>query len=114
MQGVVVNPPRDSRVAVRVEIVTEPRDALPPTASEDAISAPPPPAYEPWRDLSWFTTAYASAAADVQPLAAAAARFGAPDGQYAASAYRAQADWRQSSGSASSAGDSSPLLSVRA
>ena len=110
VQGVVVHPPRDSRVAVRVEIVTEPErpadrehDA---TMSSGTSSAPSP--YEAYNDRSWFTVG----AAELQP-AAASVRFGAADARTAAAAYRAQADF-QSATQAEPAREPPRHLSVRA
>lgn len=88
VQGVVVNPPRESRVSVRVEIVSDGPDAQ---QGEAAAAAT-------WADQEYEPPAatanealLASLTADLPPPTAA--RLGAPDARRAAEAYSAHAEW---------------------
>jgi hypothetical protein len=86
VQGVVVNPPRDASVAVRVEIITEP------LRREDTERYAP--ADTSWQERDWQQQrpSYVEAPAELPP--AAAAQLGSVDAQRAASAYRAHAEWQ--------------------
>jgi hypothetical protein len=82
VQGVVVNPPRDSRVAVRVEVVTEGESQLRAAA----------------RDRDAPVYAYAQEAALLASNLEASgttAKLGSPDSRRAAAAYTAHAAFRQ-------------------
>jgi hypothetical protein len=99
VQGVVVNPPRNSRVAVRVEVVTrgEPQEQ-PRTAEREPD--PKPYSYE-----GWLFAANLEASKPAQEL-------GAPSPRRAAAAYSAQADWQQQA--SQSAPEAPQYLDVRA
>lgn len=101
VQGVVVNPPRDTRVAVRVEVVShgDEREWEQPQAAE-RDSDPRPYAWE-----SALMAANVEASRTAQKL-------GAADPRKAVAAYAAQADWQ---GYAAEAQRPAPqLLDVRA
>ena len=89
VQGVVVNPPRESRVSVRVEIVSDDREGQQGEAAGAASWVDQE--YEP--PLSAASEAMLAAVAVDQPPPAAAARLGAPDARRAAEAYSAHAEW---------------------
>jgi hypothetical protein len=100
LQGVVVNPPRDSRVAVRVEVVThDERPEWQPRAAEREPE-PQPYGYEA-----------ALFAANVE-ASRTAAKLGTPDPRRAAAAYTAHAEWQQYG--AQNQREAPQLLDVRA
>jgi hypothetical protein len=82
VQGVIVNPPRDSRVAVRVEVVTEDEPRQQPRAAE---REPLPQAYA-------FEAALLAANLEASQ---AASKLGTSDARRATAAYSAHADWRR-------------------
>jgi hypothetical protein len=102
VQGVVVNPPRESRVAVRVEVVSrdERADWPQPQAAAEREAEPQAYAFEA-----------ALFAANVE-ASGTAATFGSPDARRAAAAYNAHAEWRQYGAPSQSAAPQ--LLDVRA
>jgi hypothetical protein len=81
VQGVVVHPPRDSRVAVRVEVITE-ADPRQPRAEEPR---PTPQAYGHPAQLL---------AVDLE-APRRAGKLGTPDARRATAAYSAHADWQR-------------------
>jgi hypothetical protein len=82
VQGVVVNPPRDSRVAVRVEVVTQGEPREQPRAA-DRDPDPEPYSYESWL--------FASNLEASKP----ASNTASPNPRRVAAAYSAQADRQQ-------------------
>lgn len=102
VQGVVVNPPRDSRVAVRVEVVTqgEGREWEQPKAAE-RDSDPKP-----------YTWEAALMAANVE-ASRTAQRLGSADARKAVAAYTAAAEW-QGYGASAQQAPAPQLLDVRA
>jgi hypothetical protein len=99
VQAVIVNPPRESRVAVHVQVVTEGDPYPQPPAAE---REPPSQAY-----------AYEAAllAANLE-ASRAAGELGTPDPRRAAAAYSAHADWRRDE--VPGQRDAPQLLDVRA
>lgn len=101
VQGVVVHPPRDTRVAVRVEVVShsDDREWQQPAAAEREADPQP---------YAWEAALIAS---NVE-ASRTAQRLGGADPRKAVAAYAAQADWR---GYAAEAQRPVPqLLNVRA
>lgn len=104
VQGVVVNPPRDSRVAVRVEVVSsgsEGRAWQQPSAAE-RDSDPQPYAWEA-----------ALMAANVE-ASRTAQKLGSADPRKAVAAYAAHADWQGYASTSTSPRPAPQLLDVRA
>jgi hypothetical protein len=83
VRGIIVTPPREARVAVRVEVVTEDEQRPQPPAANEV----PPPSYEA-----------ALYAANLE-ASMEAAQLGATDLRRAAAAYSASSDWRGGSAS---------------
>ncbi|HKU36511.1 MAG TPA: hypothetical protein VJR89_00150 [Polyangiales bacterium] len=88
VQGVIVNPPRETKVSVRVEIVSE----ADPQASANAAATPV------WPDRPSEPPAAAASEAMLAAVAVevpqpSAARLGSVDPRRAAAAYFANSDW---------------------
>jgi hypothetical protein len=98
VQGVIVAPPRDSRVEVRVEVVTQEEPRQQPRAAEQLV----PASYE--------------AALYVANLEAskAATQMGAPDLKRAAAAYNAHSEFRGYGGAGAESREPPRFLDVRA
>jgi hypothetical protein len=97
VQGVVVTPPREGRVAVRVEVVTDGEHPQPSASNEL-----PPASYEA-----------ALYAANLE-ASMEATQLGATDLRRAAAAYSANSDWRGGSGGAREPREPPRYLDVRA
>jgi hypothetical protein len=90
VHGVVVNPPRESRVSVRVEIVSGERDS----PNSDAGAASRAEREREPQPVAASEAMRAALASEIPPPAAA--RLGSPDARQAALAYGAHAEWQPS------------------
>jgi hypothetical protein len=104
VQGVIVAPPRDSRVEVRVEVVTDADRRPPPLAAETA---------EPAEALAPASHEAALYAANLE-ASQAATQLGAPDLRRAAAAYSAHSEYRGYGRAGGEAREPPRYLDVRA